>query len=84
MMTVEEVQAALQQAIDETIADQFENAEEEADEGSIASDLFASLTYSLDADVATMAEVARREFGFVPGGARQDVADAFAKLEVEW
>jgi hypothetical protein len=76
--TVEDAQHELQVMIEESIADQFDDAEE-ADEGSIAADLFVSMCYD-DTDPAILAEVARREFGYVPGGAAQAVADAFRKI----
>jgi hypothetical protein len=80
MMTVEEVQAELTSMIEDAMGDNPELT----DEASAAADLFASLTYISDASDDVLAEVARREFGFVPGGARQAVADAFNKMEVEW
>jgi hypothetical protein len=71
-ITVKDAQEQLQAAIDDTIADMGEDA---PDEGSIAFELFSNMAYDWSTDVA--AEVARREFGFVPAGAPQAVAEAF-------
>ena len=78
--TVEDIQHELQVMVEESITDMYNNLDE-ADEGSIAADLFVSMTYTYDYDAALLAEVARREFGYVPGGARQDVADIFSKYQ---
>lgn len=77
--TVEDAQYELQVMIEESIADQWIDSEE-VDEGSIASDLFVSMCYN-DTSPAILAEVARREFGFCPGGTPQPVVDEFAKIE---
>lgn len=77
--TVEDAQYELNVMVEESIADQYDNPDE-ADEGSIAADLFVSMCYD-DTSPAILAEVARREFGFVPGGAPQPVADEFAKID---
>ena len=79
--TVEDVQHELTVMVEESIADL---GLEEMDEGSVAADLFASLTFMYDSDAALLAEVARREFGFVPGASRPDVVAAFKDVEVEW
>lgn len=79
--TVEDAQHELNVAIQETIAD-MGGDECEVDEGSMASDLFSSMAYDWPADVA--AEVARREFGFVPHGAPPQVAEAFNKQHPDW
>jgi hypothetical protein len=82
--TVEDAQHELNAMIEEAIADQYDDPAE-ADEGSIAADLFVSMCYG-DIDPAVLAEVARREFGFVPGGAPQAVADAWKAQggDIEW
>lgn len=80
--TVEDAQYELTVMVEEAIADEYDDPDE-ADEGSIAADLFVSMCYG-DTDPAILAEVARREFGFVPGYAPQPVADAFAKFELEF
>jgi hypothetical protein len=76
--TVEDLQHELQVMISETLDDMGDDA---PDEGSVAVELFNSMTYS-DYSASLLAEVARREFGYVPMGARADVSDAFG--EVEW
>lgn len=77
--TVEEAQHELQVALEETLADMGEYA---PDEGSAMSDLFASMAW--DWPPAVAAEVARRELGWVPMAAPQEVHDAFARLGVEF
>lgn len=79
--TVEEAQYELQVAVEETLADMGDDA---PDEGSAASDMFASMSWDWPADVA--AEVARREFGWVPYGCSDAIQREFTKLfgEVEW
>lgn len=79
MNTVEDVQAALNTAIEETYADLGD--EMDVDEGSVAADLFASMTYFDDFTPDVLAEAARREFGYVPFGSAQAVADAFNQIE---
>lgn len=76
--TVEDLQHELQVMIQESIADL---GLEDVSESDIAADLFGSMTYNYDYDVKLLAEVARREFGFVPMSARPSVADAFDELE---
>jgi len=61
--TVEEAQYELNVAVRETLEDMGEDA---PDEGSAALDMWRSMSYDWPADVA--AEVARREFGYVPDG----------------
>ena len=61
-MTVEEAQGALYESLAETLADMGADA---PDEGSAAVDLWRSLALDWPDDVAR--EVARREFGYVPG-----------------
>ena len=76
--TVEDLQHELQVMIQETLADMGDDA---PDEGSVAVELFGSLTYNYDYDTKLLAEVARREFGYVPMSARPEVADVFDELE---
>lgn len=76
--TVEDLQHELQVMIQESIADL---GLEDVDEGSIAADLFGSMTYNYDYDTKLLAEVARREFGYVPMSARPEVADVFDEME---
>jgi hypothetical protein len=59
--TVEEAQHELNVAVRETLEDMGEDA---PDEGSAALDMWRSMSWDWPADVA--AEVARREFGYVP------------------
>lgn len=75
--TVEDLQHELQVMVEETLADMGDDA---PDEGSAAVELFSSMTYS-DYPAALLAEVARREFGYVPMGARSDVSDAFGEVD---
>lgn len=79
--TVEEAQHELRVALDETLADMGDDA---PDEGSAMSDLFSSMCWDWPADVA--AEVARREFGWVPFGAPEAVQEAFKRNhgDVDW
>lgn len=79
MTTVEDLQQQLTEAIEDTLADMGDDA---PDEGSVAAELFASMSYDWEPRLA--AEVARREFGFVPGGSAQAVADAFSEDNPEW
>lgn len=74
--TVEDLQHELQVMISETLEDFGEDA---PDEGSVAVELFGSLTWMYDYDAALLAEVARREFGYVPMSARPDVAEAYGE-----
>lgn len=79
--TVEDLQHELTAMVEDSIADL---GIEDADEGTMAADLFSSMTYMYDYDAALLAEVARREFGFVPAGSRADVFKAFKSTVVEW
>lgn len=79
--TVEDAQHELSVAVEETLADMGDDA---PDEGSATADMFSSMSWNWPAAVA--AEVARREFGFVPYGASDAVHREFTKLfgKVEW
>jgi len=77
--TVDEARHELAVAVEETLADMGDDA---PDEGSAASDIFSSMCWDWPAEVA--AEVARREFGWVPFGAPQAVSDAFARMNPDW
>lgn len=79
---VREMQVALNGAIGAIQSILADMGEDAPDESSVAAELFVNMSY--DWPPAVVAEVARREFGFVPGGARQDVADAFATLTEGW
>lgn len=76
--TVEDLQHELQAMIDDTMADMGDDA---PDEGSVAVELFGSLTWMYGYDAKLLAEVAKREFGYVPMSARPDVADAFGAVD---
>jgi hypothetical protein len=82
--TVEDLQHELQVMVEESIADLFGEEDDAPDEGSIAADLFSSMTWLHDYPADKLAEVARREFGFCPGGARPDVSKAFGDVLEEW
>lgn len=82
-MTVEELQHELTVMVEESIADQYDDPSE-ADEGTIAADLFVSMTYMRDEAPEVLAEVARREFGYVPGGSAAVVAAAFGTTDCGW
>jgi hypothetical protein len=81
--TVEDIQHELQVMIQESIADMY-GEDDEVDEGSIAVDLFASMTYTYDYPADLLAEVARREFGYVPNSSRDDVIRAAVASLEEW
>lgn len=68
--TVEDAQHELNVALEETLADMGDDA---PDEGSAMVDLWRSMSWDWPADVA--AEVARREFGWVPNGGPLDSVD---------
>lgn len=76
--TVEDLQHELQVMIQESLADFGDDA---PSEGDVAADLFGSMTYNYDYDAKLLAEVARREFGYVPMSARPEVADVFDAME---
>lgn len=78
--TVEDLQHELQVMISETLDDMGDDA---PDEGSVAVELFGSLTWSNDYDADLLAQVARREFGYVPMSARPDVAEAYERWALE-
>lgn len=73
--TVEDAQHELAVSIEEMTADMGDDA---PDEGSMASDLFVGLSYQWPTKVA--AEVARREFGYVPHSAPPEVHDQFKRM----
>lgn len=60
---IEEAQAALNAAISDALGDNPDVGEDD-----IAADMVAAVTY--ECDDATALELARRELGFYPGGAR--------------
>ena len=72
--TVEDLQHELQVMLQETLADMGADA---PDEVSVAVELFGSLTWGSGYDEKLLAEVARREFGYVPQSAHPGVVQAF-------
>ena len=80
--TVEEAQYELHVALEETIADMGDAA---PDEGSAILDLYIGMAWQWPVEVA--AEVARREFGYVPSGAPEAVrtwAEDGDETDMDW